>query len=237
LNMRPRDLARKFSISTSTLRNYEAKGLIPPAQRTASGYRHYTDEHIAYLSCLQAMAPAFGMEVTTEVLLAIQSKDIDEALWRVKESEIQLYKSRQLAMQSLRELEAENNFENNDQADSHWMTVGEAAAAYEVPATTLRHWENVGLITSKRDPNNGYRLYNRSHLRKVLLIRTLRSSVYSEATVRLKQEIAELDEHNLEQACKMAACLLEYLNGANREQLKALYHLYQLIEFVLSSDS
>ncbi|MFM9279902.1 MerR family DNA-binding transcriptional regulator [Paenibacillus jiagnxiensis] len=234
--MRPKDLAGKFSISTSTLRNYEAKGLIPQAQRTASGYRHYTDKHIAYLSCLQAMAPAFGMEVTTEVLLAMQSQDIDKALWRVKESEIQLYNNRQLAMQSLRELEAEGNFGNNAQAETHWMTVGEAAVAYDVPATTLRHWENVGLITSKRDPNNGYRLYIRSHLRKVLLIRTLRSSVYSEATVRLKQEIAELDEHNLEQVSKMAASLLEYLNGVNRAQLKALFHLYQLIEFVSNDD-
>ncbi|MFB5763715.1 MerR family DNA-binding transcriptional regulator [Paenibacillus medicaginis] len=233
--MRPKELARTFSISTSTLRNYEAKGLIPPAQRTASGYRSYTDKHVAYLACLQSMAPAFGMDVTAEVLLAVQSQDIDKALWRVKESEIQLYKSRQLAMQSLRELEAENS-EDSEQTAAHWMTVGEAATAYDVPATTLRHWENVGLITSKRDPDNGYRLYNRFHLRKVLLMRTLRSATYSEDTVRLKQEIAEFDEHDLEQASTIAACLLAYFDGINRAQLKALFHLHQLIEYVTNHD-
>ncbi|MDP4098155.1 MerR family DNA-binding transcriptional regulator [Paenibacillus sp. P96] len=234
--MRPKDLARTFSISTSTLRNYEAKGLIPPAQRTASGYRSYTDKHAAYLACLQSMAPAFGMDVTAEVLLAIQSQDIDKALWRVKESELQLYKSRQLAMQSLRELNEEENSENSEQADTHWMTVGKAAMAYDVPATTLRHWENVGLIASKRNPDNGYRLYNRFHLRKVLLTRTLRSATYSEDTVRLKQAIAELDEHDLEQASTIAVRLLEYFDGINRAQLKALFHLHQLIEYVTNHD-
>jgi DNA-binding transcriptional MerR regulator len=234
--MRPKDLAGKFFISTSTLRNYEAKGLIPPAQRTPSGYRSYTDKHAAYLACLQAMSPAFGMDITAEVLLAVQSQDIDKALWRVKESEIQLYQSRQLAMQSLRKLKTEENSENSEQTGTPWMTVGEAAAAYDVPATTLRHWENVGLITSKRNPDNGYRLYNRFHLRKVLLIRTLRSATYSEDTVRLKQEIAELDEHDLEQASTIATRLLEYFDATNRAQLKALFHLHQLIEYVTTHD-
>lgn len=41
---RPIDIARKLNVSTTTLRNYEELGLIPPVSRSASGYRVFTEE-------------------------------------------------------------------------------------------------------------------------------------------------------------------------------------------------
>ncbi|MFS0838372.1 MerR family DNA-binding transcriptional regulator [Paenibacillus sp. 1P03SA] len=43
MNFRPVDIARKLNVSTSALRNYEAAGLVPPAERTAAGHRTYTE--------------------------------------------------------------------------------------------------------------------------------------------------------------------------------------------------
>lgn len=52
MKLRPIDIARKLNISTSTLRHYESWGMLPPVQRSASGYRIYTEEHAAYSSAL-----------------------------------------------------------------------------------------------------------------------------------------------------------------------------------------
>jgi len=59
--MRPVDIARKLGISTTTLRKYEAFGLAPPVPRSRAGYRVYSDEHLAYFSCIREMLPAFSM--------------------------------------------------------------------------------------------------------------------------------------------------------------------------------
>lgn len=43
------DAARAADLSPKAVRLYESKGLLPPAERTAAGYRTYTDDDIAVL--------------------------------------------------------------------------------------------------------------------------------------------------------------------------------------------
>ncbi len=45
-----------LKLSTSTLRNYEAQGIIPPALRASERIPEYTEEHLAYLECIAAIA-------------------------------------------------------------------------------------------------------------------------------------------------------------------------------------
>src|SRR6266516_4535844 len=47
--LRTIDLARAGGISVQQVRNYEALGLLPPASRSKSGYRLYTQRHLAAL--------------------------------------------------------------------------------------------------------------------------------------------------------------------------------------------
>jgi MerR family transcriptional regulator, copper efflux regulator len=42
-------VARRAGLSPRAVRFYEAEGLLPPAQRTASGYRHYADHELELL--------------------------------------------------------------------------------------------------------------------------------------------------------------------------------------------
>lgn len=44
--MRIGELARRTGLSTSRIRFYEARGLLPPAARTANGYRDYSEQAI-----------------------------------------------------------------------------------------------------------------------------------------------------------------------------------------------
>lgn len=52
--------------------------------------------------------------------------------------------------------------------DETW-TVGELAARFGLPASVLRHWESLGLVTPARD-GSGYRRYGRGDLVRVAVI-------------------------------------------------------------------
>ncbi|MFS0558685.1 MerR family DNA-binding transcriptional regulator [Brevibacillus sp. 179-C9.3 HS] len=228
--MRPIDIARKLKISTSALRNYEEKGLVPPACRSASGYRMYTKEHVAYFECIQAMSPGFGMEATTEVLRLIQAGQVDAALWRVNEIQTNLQQDKQLAVRNMQMLT--DTGATVDKAESgnsdEWMTIGEVSALTALPSSTIRHWEKVGLITSFRDEQNGYRKFNRSHIQKIMLLRTLRPAVYSLSVIELKEAIAQMNASDVEEARKIASDTLRYLDHMNRVQMCGVHSLYQL---------
>jgi DNA-binding transcriptional MerR regulator len=229
MKIRPIDIARKLHISTSALRNYEAQGIVPPTKRLSNGYRIYTEAHIAYFECIQGMAPGFGMEVTSEVLRKIQLKDVHAAFWLVKEKEASLYRNKKVAESTLQILQSQNCDLN---AENEWMTIGEVSEQTMIPPTAIRHWEKIGLITASRDPGNGYRKFNGSQLRKILLIRSLRTSVYSLDVVQLKQAIEELDHDNVEKAITIAIDTLKYLDKVSELQLRGTHYLYILCRLV-----
>lgn len=106
MDFRPKKLAEKYGLSANTLRNYEAKGLIPPADRSANGYRMYTERHEAYLACIQAMSAAFGMEVTSEVMHCLGQNELDDALWIVREKEVMLHREKASLDQLVKELKS-----------------------------------------------------------------------------------------------------------------------------------
>lgn len=48
------------------------------------------------------------------------------------------------------------------------VTIKSAAEILGVSVETLRNWDRRGILTAKRSPQNGYRLYNISELQKML---------------------------------------------------------------------
>lgn len=227
--LRPKQTAGKFKLSAGTLRNYEAKGLVPPAGRSANGYRVYAEEHEAYLACIQAMAPAFGMEVTTEVLQCLQRGEWDKALWTVREKEILLVedKKRLEALTKRLELHAGGRLAYDIE---NRLTIHEVSKRTGAPKSAVRYWENDGFFTAGRNPANDYRLYSEAHLLTITLIQVLQGCVYSEDTAALKQSIRAMDHQNADEVLKLAGQLSRYLNQTLRAQMRALGALYQLIE-------
>lgn len=149
-------MASKFRISASTLRNYEAKGLVPPAERSANGYRIYTDLHAAYLACLQAMAPAFGMEVTTEVLRCLNRDKPYDALWIIREKEVALYEEKKNLERLIKDIRLQAN-ENKSPYTEERFTINEASERTQVPKSAIRYWEQAGYVRADQNPDNRYR--------------------------------------------------------------------------------
>ena len=68
LSLRTHDLALAGHISVQQVRNYEANGLIPQAQRSPSGYRLYTQQHLAALKTVKSMVHGYGWQRTPAFL-------------------------------------------------------------------------------------------------------------------------------------------------------------------------
>lgn len=232
---RPIDIANRLKISTSTLRGYEERGIVPKTERTSSGYRIYTEEHIAYFECIIAMAPGFGVDVTSAVLKNIQQKKLSSALWIINERQVATHQDKELAMRILQYLENEE-----DETSHPPMSIGEIAHKADVSATAIRYWEQKGYLRSTRGENQ-YRFFHFDQYIKILLLKLLKNAVYSEEIIQLKDAIRKLEFHSekeerkieaIDEARKIVERCLDHLNQRNQVQLHGLYFLYRLLDRV-----
>ena len=58
------EVAKKYDLTTDTLRYYEKVGLIPPISRTSGGIRNYTEQEQGWVEFVKCMRDA-GMSVDT----------------------------------------------------------------------------------------------------------------------------------------------------------------------------
>ncbi|GMK40867.1 hypothetical protein PCCS19_39230 [Paenibacillus sp. CCS19] len=227
----PKKMAAKFRVSASTIRNYEAKGLIPPAERSSNGYRIYTELHAAYLSCIQAMAPAFGMEVTTEVLYSLQRDQPQDAMWITRKQEVTLYEEKEKLERLIEDIRIYANDNKSPDAEETY-SINEVSTLTQVPRSAIRYWEQAGYVTADRDPDNHYRRYSSSHLLTIRLLQVLQSAVYSEDTVNFKQSIAALEHTDLQEVMRVAEDVRTYLDKIIESQMCGISYLHQLIRFI-----
>ena len=69
------ELSKQTGVSIDTIRYYEQRGLIPPASRTATGYRQYSDGDVSRLQFIvQAKDLGFTLEESSQ-LLALRAGD------------------------------------------------------------------------------------------------------------------------------------------------------------------
>jgi DNA-binding transcriptional MerR regulator len=92
---RPVDLARAHGLSAQAVRNYEQVGMIPPAARTASGYRVYTDDHVGALSAYVALVPGYGYRAAGEIMRSVLRGDLPAALAVLGAAHVRLHRDRE----------------------------------------------------------------------------------------------------------------------------------------------
>ena len=82
--MRIGEFGKRAGVSTSTIRFYEACGLLPPADRLANGYRDYGD-HALRVVCFIHRARSLGLTLR-EIATHLQSPEGDgrKAQWQAR---------------------------------------------------------------------------------------------------------------------------------------------------------
>jgi DNA-binding transcriptional MerR regulator len=174
--LRPVDLAREHGLSTQAVRNYEAQGILPEAERTEHGYRVYRPLHAVALRAFLALVPAHGHQVAAAIMGAANDGDTDAALTAIDKSHAQLLHDRQTlaaverALHDLTDIEPETSPQT--------MFIGPLARQLGVRPATLRKWERVGIVTPGRDRRTGYRVYTAADIRDAHLAHQLRRGGY-----------------------------------------------------------
>lgn len=98
-----------------------------------------------------------------------------------------------------------------------------------VNTSAIRHWENEGLVNSERNNENGYRIYSIPELRKILIISSLRKTVYY--IENMKKLLNDLDTQNYDKIEHSFQLALENLNNQLFLQLKGIVELMNYIHF------
>ncbi|GAA0407161.1 MerR family transcriptional regulator [Streptomyces luteireticuli] len=164
-------LARSAGISVQQLRNYVEAGILPPVERTPSGYRVFTRAHADALVAVRELAVGHGWPVARTVMRAVHAGDLAAALAAIDGGHAELARERaQLA--AVREALAGRPA--TPDGPRRPLRIGEAARAVGVRPPVLRLWESRGLLRPEREPGTGYRLYGRAELRTAHIVALLR---------------------------------------------------------------
>lgn len=175
--VRPSDLAREHGLSTQAVRNYERDGFIPPAERTRSGYRVYTEVHAAALRAYLALVAAYGYPAAGQIMNALHDGVLDDALIVIDRGHGQMLRDRD-TLDAVREAIGDLPAGPDNAPASGVWTIGELARRLRVTPATLRKWESAGILAPARDPATGYRVFRASDTRDAELAHLLRRGGY-----------------------------------------------------------
>lgn len=230
-HLRTIDLARAGEISVQQVRNYEGNGLIPPAERSPSGYRLYTRKHLVALKTARSLIGGFsgfsgnGWERARFVMQAVHRGELTVALSLIDERHAEIANKRVQLEQTLSSLgtlasqlapTGRSRFTLTSRSEP--LRVGEAAEQVGVRVSALHFWEQQGLLHPARDRSSRYRLYDEQQMRRLRVVALLRDAGYGFSAIhttldelaagRPERAIAAVEKRRAELARTSWACLV-----------------------------
>ncbi|MCE7004049.1 MerR family transcriptional regulator [Kibdelosporangium philippinense] len=177
-SLKTAEVARRAGYSVQQIRNLEQAGVLPPATRTDTGYRHYVDIHVHSANAYRALAAGVGPVEAKKILQAVHQRPLEQALAMLDAAHARLDAERRELRLAEQAGQAISSEPIEDVRATDAMSVSELAAALGVRASTLRHWEAEELLTPDRDPARGTRRYTPSHVRDARIVHQLRAAGY-----------------------------------------------------------
>ncbi|MEV6278827.1 MerR family transcriptional regulator [Nocardia sp. NPDC051832] len=175
--MRPIDLAREHGLSAQAVRNYDDAGVLPPTERTATGYRHYTPLHAQALRTFLALRGGHTHQQAVQIMRAINRGDTESAYRLIDAAHMELLAERTTRTEVAAALSTLATTKPTA-AQGHPLTVGELARRIGVHPATLRTWETHGILRPDRNRATGYREYGPECVRDAEIARQLRQGDY-----------------------------------------------------------
>ncbi|MER7013103.1 TioE family transcriptional regulator [Saccharopolyspora sp. NPDC000359] len=173
--MRPIDLAREHGLSAQAVRNYDDAGVLPPTERTETGYRRYTPRHAQALRAFIALRRGHGHQQAVEIMRAVHRGDTESAYQLIDSAHAELLAERGTRTEVAAALGA---LSTTSPSPARPLTVGELAHRLDVHPATLRTWETQGILHPERDRATGYREYGPDCVRDAEIARQLRRGGY-----------------------------------------------------------
>ncbi|MFH9552788.1 MerR family transcriptional regulator [Streptomyces sp. NPDC017435] len=218
--LRTVDVARESGYSVQQVRDLERLGVIPPAARSSNGYRSYTSAHVHALRAYRGLAGAVGPVAAREMLAELRTRTIAAAASTISAVHVRLARERDEALraqEALRAIQGETNT-SEFEPESDAMTITQLAAALDVRPSTLRFWEQEGLVVPERVTSLRARRYGLSAIRAARIVAALRGTGYGIPAVRdVMGSLHQLDgrgeterivQHRLDQIAMRTVALL-----------------------------
>ncbi|WP_172193721.1 MerR family transcriptional regulator [Saccharibacillus qingshengii] len=223
----PKQAAGSLGVSTTTLRSYERQGLIPDVPRVGAGRLLYTSTHMQAFRSLRRLLEAYPIPTAYSVMKQIRDHRIEEALWTLNAEQARIHTEKSRITEIMRLIEQTDFSKYNGRKITDSMNVGEVSRIAGVNPSAVRHWEKEGLIRPRRNPHNGYREFTPRELRRIIVISSLRQTVYFIETIR--QLLDDLDTRNLPAVEKSFRIALDKLNVRLERQYAAIAELMRYI--------
>lgn len=177
------DLSRAVGIHPNTVRRYVDRGILPPVERSLSGYRRFTQRH---LDCLRLARQIYNNQFPgltiyrsgVRVLQTAVSGDLGGAL-ELAYRHLALIQSERAQADVAAGLLERWAFGAPTDATTQPLQIGQVARLLGITIDILRSWDRNGLVDIPRDPSNGYRRYGAPEISRLRVIRMLSRSGYS----------------------------------------------------------
>ncbi len=185
--MRTTDLAKAVGLGAQQVRNYEAWGFLPAVERNERGYRLYTERHLEALRTTRTLLSAgYSWQEANAVMRAVHEGNLDTALTIVDSRHAMLDQRRkhiETTLEAIHVLILEPATETGG-GNVGGLRVGDAAKAVKVRPSSLRFWEQQGLLQPERDGRSGYRIYNRQQMNYLNVVVLLRDANFGFGAIR-----------------------------------------------------
>ncbi|GAP12914.1 predicted transcriptional regulator [Longilinea arvoryzae] len=181
--LRTSDLARIVGVHPNTVRRYAERGILPPVERSPSGYRRFTRRH---LDCLRLAHLVYNGQYPgkaiyksgVRIVQVAASGDLGGTL-ELAYGHLALVRSERDQADVAARLLERWAFGAPVDATHQPLQIGQAAKLLGVSIDILRNWDRNGLIDVPRDPANGYRRYGAQEIGRLRVIRMLSRAGYS----------------------------------------------------------
>ncbi len=172
--------------SGQQIRDLERVGVILPARRQPNGYRQFARPHLIALRAYRNLAVAVGPVAARATMREIRGLPRDEAVARIVGLHVRLARSREDTLAALRALDAivDESAQDAPALPADSMTITELSLALGVRSSTLRFWEQEGLVTPVREGAARVRSYPPDAVRDARIVAALRSGGYRIPAVR-----------------------------------------------------
>lgn len=207
-HLRTSDLAKAVGIHPNTVRRYVDRGLLPPVERSPSGYRRFTQRH---LDCLRLARLVYSGPYPGKAIFQSGARIVQTAVSGNLHGALALA-HRHLALVQAERAQAEmaaailerwaaGTTAADDTGTMQPLPIGQAARVLSVSIDVLRNWDRSGLLAVPRDPANGYRRYGAAEISRLRIIRMLSRSGYSmSAILRMLLQLDQGEKNDLRRA-------------------------------------
>jgi DNA-binding transcriptional MerR regulator len=181
--LRTSDLAKAVGVHTNTVRRYVDWGLLPPVERSSSGYRRFTQIHLDCLRLDRLIMDGDypGRSIRQSASLIIQSavKDDWGGALELSYKHVALIQAEQAQANAAVEMLEHWAHGRGADISSKQMRIGDVSRLLGVSNDILRNWERNGLLEVPRQHHNAYRMYGVQEISRLRVIRMLAKAGYS----------------------------------------------------------